>query len=346
MKTKNLFLSGTLVLLFAACSNNEQLEPVPAVDDDAITFTSAISGNAPATRAYDDNWETDDAVGIFITSNDYSTILGQNNAKHIATYDDEESRWDLIADGDANKLYYPTGAETKVRFIAYYPYDATITTLGTYDVELDEQTATKTFDLLWYKNTDTAGEFVKGDQPSLEFKHMLSKIVINIERSAEVGGDDGVDIDDMGITLTGVPTTATFDLTAGTFELDIPNLKDVTTALTTPNILKEGDPEAEDEEEKLDIYYDRSHQAIIVPHQGTNYDGDTNPKRTLKFEYVDQLGGTATFTYTLADTRHFLSGKAHIYNFKIAGSLVEFIGATIEDWQDEIETTDGPEIIN
>lgn len=318
MGLKNIFFASVLFSAFAvalaACSSNEL--PIDDVDD-AISFSTKITTEVSSTRAYDDIWELNDGVGIFMTSADYNTSLGTDNAKHNLAK--PGSAWNLVADGNTNKLYYPTSA-TNVRFIAYYPYKAGAALSSSYTVTLGNQATTKLFDLLYYKDTGTSGVFKKGDKPALTFDHMLSKIVVNIKKSDEVSG---ADITAMTVTLTGTPSTASFNLQTGALSGQATASNITTVVLGTPT-----------------ENYARTHQAILIPNKGEG-DAPVFAARTIVFTYKDQYGYDAGFTYEIPVTKVFSSLKAHTYNFTVVGNDIKFEGATVNNWDTTEEAVEG-----
>lgn len=199
MKKSNLILSTLLTLgvALAGCSNDENL---PAADDRvALQVSSGIQ-----TRAFDNQWEAGDKIGIFMLDNGQSTIAdGYGNVP----YEVESAGTGGKAFSPASEvIYFPTNGD-KRDFIAYYPYANKMKDNGTYDIDLTEQNPQKNIDFM------VAGKVTDKSRTdanvSFQFTHKLAKIVMDIEAG------DGLSIDDlknMKITLTGQPTKGTFNV--------------------------------------------------------------------------------------------------------------------------------------
>jgi endonuclease G len=105
-----------------------------------------------------------------------------------------------------NTIYYPTNGSS-VGFIAYYPYQSSITSLGTYPVNVADQT--QKIDLLYAKTDVNYNK--TAPSVSLTFAHQLSKLVITAQKGTGVD-----DLTGLSVTIKGLKTKASFDLSAGT----------------------------------------------------------------------------------------------------------------------------------
>jgi hypothetical protein len=321
-----------------SCSSEDS--PVEPVVDPSqpITFITNISdGNeGVSTRAYDNTWEADDTVGIFMLDEDYKLSAAHykaNNQYKIEAGDN--NIWKLVSLNDANKLYYPVDG-SKVRFIAYYPYDSTVTTAdsgsdkvaGTYAVALGDQSKTKEFDLLYHKGTTSYNKTnLSAISTAMAFKHQLSKVIINVKKSSDM---TNADISDLEIKINSIPTSATFDLATGTLSNwgaeDTANAKgNVTTnVLATPT-----------------TNYARTHEAIIVPHSyttpATPYKGRTI---TFTFKDPDDNKTNVELKYDIpegasdsgATYKAFSPEKKTVYNFTLSRNVITFEDVIVEDW--------------
>lgn len=201
MKLGKFLFTGSLSLFtLAACvSNDDKSEWNDG--SQPISFTSSIQGLN--TRAANAKWTTGDKVGIFMkaANGDLSTAIAANK---LHTTDENGN---LTASNAENALYYPTDGSS-VDFVAYYPY---VTSLAgtTYKVDVATQTDQPAIDLLY---SDNAKGFAKGTSstPQLQFAHMLSQIVFNIEKDATISTLNG-----LKVTFKGLNTKADFTLADG-----------------------------------------------------------------------------------------------------------------------------------
>lgn len=196
---KFLFMSMLSGIVLTACvDNDDKCEWNDG--SQPVSFTSSIKG--VNTRAVDTKWTAGDKVGIFMkTANgDLSAAIAVNK---LHTTDESGN---LTASNADNALYYP--ANGSVDFIAYYPYTASLTE-NTYKVDVATQTDQPSIDLLYSNN---ATNFAKGtaSKPQLQFAHMLSQIVFNIEKDATIPSLNG-----LKVTFEGMNTKADFALANG-----------------------------------------------------------------------------------------------------------------------------------
>ena len=332
-------LTFSLMGIATSCSSEDS--PVePGVDpSQPITFITNISDDSDAvsTRANNGTWEADDRVGIFMldASGKLSKAHHKANKQYkIESY--ETTKWKLVS---VDALYYPVDG-SDVHFTAYYPYSASVEatgtagdqTPGTYAVTLGTQSSTKTFDLLYHKGSTSYSKANSSVIPSMEFKHQLSKVIINVKKSTEMSG---ADLTGIVIKINNIPTSATFDLATGTLSNwgaggTAGSKGEVTTNVTTTT-----------------TNYDRTHEAIIVPHTSVNetvYSG-----RTITFAFKDPDKVDVTLTYKIPDTnttanpnttyKAFSPEKKTIYNFTLTRNEIKVENVTVVDW-----TQDGSDI--
>ena len=190
MKLSNLFYLGAFsALVLTGCKSND--DNSEWMGSDGIVFTSQIEG--VTSRVSGASWDENDEVGIFMTTaeEEYS------NYKYLAKTDGS-----LVADGQV--LKYPASGASS--FIAYYPYTTSLSG-KIYAVNVSDQSDPKKIDLLYSNN---ATGIQPNDQVVLRFQHKLSQIVLNIQKEGDL------DINGMAIKVSGMNTTANFDLNDGT----------------------------------------------------------------------------------------------------------------------------------
>lgn len=228
MKLGKFLFTGSLSLFaLAACvSNDDKSEWNDG--SQPINFTSSIQGLN--TRAANAEWTAGDKVGIFMKTagGDLSAATAVNK---LHTTD---KNGNLTASNADNALYYPTNGSS-VDFVAYYPYVTSLTGT-TYKVDVTTQTDQPAIDLLY---SDNAKGFAKNaaGKPQLQFAHMLSQIVFNVEKDATIPTLNG-----LKVTFKGMNTKADFSLADGKLSnagtvADIEANVDVNSATATTIVL-------------------------------------------------------------------------------------------------------------
>lgn len=202
MKLGKLLFMGVLSgLVFTACVNNDDKSEWND-GSQPVSFTSSIKG--VKTRAVDTKWTAGDKVGIFMKAagGELAAATGVNK---LHTTD---ANGNLTASNAESALYYPTDGSS-VDFIAYYPYSTSLAGT-TYKVDVVSQIDQPAIDLLYSNN---AKGFAKGaaTKPQLQFTHMLSQIVFNIEKDNTIPTLNG-----LKVTFKGMNTKADFALADGT----------------------------------------------------------------------------------------------------------------------------------
>lgn len=285
MKLSNLFYLGAFsALVLTGCKSND--DNSEWMGSDGIVFTSQIEG--VTSRVSGASWDENDEVGIFMTTaeEEYS------NYKYLAKTDGS-----LVADGQV--LKYPASGESS--FIAYYPYTASLSG-KIYAVNVSDQSDPKKIDLLYSNN---ATGIQPNDQVVLRFQHKLSQIVLNIQKEGDL------DINGMAIKVSGMNTTANFDLNDGT--LTATDSK----ADFNMNVQTEGNT--------------GTAEAIVIP--AADLTG-----ATLTFTLADGKNFAWTVDSPEAD-ESFKAGTKYIYTATISNTngqpAVEMGKATIEDWTEQ-----------
>ena len=207
---------GALLLLIgglslSACSNEEM-----PVDDNrvALQVTSGIQ-----TRAYDDQWEEEDKIGIFGFTQGDAPAQAYTNVRYVTTGGDGSFT------PDGTTIYLPTDGSS-LDFVAYYPYTANLTGT-TYTVDVSNQNSQKDIDLM-AAGTQAADR--TDPTVAFNFEHKLSKIVLTFDNG------DGMllsELAGMKVQLTNQQTLATFDVTQPDGEVVVGTNTPVTLELKT-----------------------------------------------------------------------------------------------------------------
>ena len=210
---------GALLLLIgglnlSACSNEEM-----PMDDTrvALQVTSGIQ-----TRAYDDQWEENDPIGIFGNTQADTPMEWSKNVQYVTATGDGTF---APAQGEV-PIYLPIDG-TSVDFVAYYPYKADLGNDNIYTVDVTDQSDQGNIDLMaaGKQTTNRISHSV-----AFNFKHKLSKIYLTFK-----AGEDMTiaDLAGMTVQLTGQQTQATFDVTQPESEVSVTTGNPVTLNLKT-----------------------------------------------------------------------------------------------------------------
>lgn len=305
--------TAAAVLLLAGCEkeSNNTVENGPV----AARITSTIDGmtspgstdGTPATRASGTAWAPNDAIGITATHADGTKRL--DNACYVTPNGD--GRFEAE---DGSVLYFTDNAE--VGFTAYYPRTAPenlqkdgITLLAYTDAQTPE--SHPDFDFLFATAT---GSGANADV-RLQFRHCMSRLVLNFKPGEGIAA-----LDDIGYTLEGIALHGRFNTLTGDAKAD----RDRPLSMLMLTVPGNGAAEL-------------SSPLILLPQQD-----DT--QKTLT---VTMRGTEYTATFQLPEnpdgTRGLLAGYSYTYNVKINNTTMTISQATISDWSNggsqDIEST-------
>ncbi len=157
-------MAGAMTL--ASCSNEE----VNGNDTKNAQLQVVANIALPQTRAFDDQWNAGDQIGIYTLKAGTTDIDAADNLAYRNT---------LTEGSAANANFAPAGKAanlpddgSKVDVVSYYPYSATAAA-GVVELDVQKQDNQAAIDLLGAK-----AEGVSADAPQavLNFKHKLTKI--------------------------------------------------------------------------------------------------------------------------------------------------------------------------
>lgn len=194
-----IFMAAALLLL-AACGNDHEGTPP---DSDGRVPLQVTSGINVQTRAYNNTWESGDAIGIYMLND--KTAEAEN-----CKYTTEESGTSGTFKADAaNTIYFPINGDSR-DFTAYYPYRGTIAN-GIYPVDVTTQTSQKAIDLM--EAAKVTGKHKNDADVAFQFAHKLVKLEMTIlpdgtSLTAE-------DMKDLKVEITNQPVLATYDVVNG-----------------------------------------------------------------------------------------------------------------------------------
>ncbi|WCT11571.1 fimbrillin family protein [Mucilaginibacter jinjuensis] len=200
MKTQNILIASamTLLALGSSCKKDNKHDTVTP-NPTLVKFTAAINGQIK-TKATNDKWDTNDAIGVFMKIGTGLTNILAANKSYATTGDGAFAPTNT----DQNINYPEDGT---VDFIAYYPYKQTLTN-NKYPVDVATQTNQAAIDLLYANNA--TGLSKTSTVANLVFSHQLSKIEFTVKAGTGV-----TDLTGLTASLAGLNTKADFDLATG-----------------------------------------------------------------------------------------------------------------------------------
>ena len=205
MKTKYLMIA-TVAMLFTACSNDTEV-----VNDGPVAAqVNAEIYNMATSRAYDDDWEKTDAIGISVAGVANQGATAGTNVKYTRKSDNKGFE-------ASSPIYFQDKEE--VTFRAYYPFTETTTmTEGKIiSASTADQTQQSTFDFMFA--TDAKA---KKEAPAINFtensggmdcrfKHCMSQLQL------EFHSGHGIELTSksIGYKVIGLNMAGTFDIETG-----------------------------------------------------------------------------------------------------------------------------------
>lgn len=235
-------MAGAMTL--ASCSNEE----VNGNDTKNAQLQVVANIALPQTRAFDDQWNAGDQIGIYTLKAGTTDIDAADNLAYRNT---------LTEGSAANANFTPAGKAaklpddgSKVDVVAYYPYSASAAA-GVVELDVQKQDNQAAVDLLGAK-----AEGVSADAPQavLNFKHKLTKIFIRTT------AEDGSSLSDLKAYIKGMYTKVSYSAFA--YELSMVS----------------GDTKKDVEMRSADGYYV---EAIVLP----NIAGNDATTRNIEFEH-------------------------------------------------------------
>lgn len=293
MKTALLSSLALTAVLFASCTKEKgRMEEYQAIQFDArINQQKATSSGSGLLST---SWSANDKIGIFMLDQGSNTVSG-GHANRAYSYVGSAFTPDA-----GQEIYYPV-SDSKVDFIAYYPFKAG-SAIGTpFPISVASQTDLGAIDVLWVKSTNGTTGFNKSATAlvPLAFDHKLSKIVINTSAGAGLSGTAG-DWTSMAVKIKGMNSTAVLDLATGIVS------GNTAPADIMPFVRSAG----------------AKYEAIVLPETFTAA-GAVQITFTI---------GADTYTWSSQANATFEAGKEYTYNITVSKTGVSLGAVTIVDW--------------
>ena len=284
---------AAVTLALAGCNQESN---TPEKENDS-RVPVRVSSNIEVSRAVDNAWEENDAIGIFMLNND--AVDTYSNVEYITPETNG-------AFAPADQVIYLPVDGTARDFVAYYPYQSSMAD-NNYSIDLSNQAGQSAIDFM---TSDKAnGEYSKvvdidktSPEVNFRFHHRLSKLRLNIKTGAGFIGDNS--------ELAGMTVKLTNQQTTGTYNVLTDNAVTITQGSNTIELLTAADG--------------RTAEAIVFP--SNDYTG-------MKLEF--HVIGHEPYKWSLSESTatKFEEGKSYIYNITINKTGVS-VSSTIENWVD------------
>lgn len=239
-------------MTLASCSNEE----VNGNDTKNAQLQVVANIASLQTRAFDDQWNAGDQIGIYTLKAGTTDIDAADN---LAYRNNLTEGWAPTANfAPVGKVAQLPDDGSKVDVVAYYPYSASAAA-GVVELDVQKQDNQAAVDLLGAK-----AEGVSADAPQavLNFKHKLTKIFIRTT------AEDGSSLSDLKAYIKGMYTKVSYSAFAD--ELSMVS----------------GDTKKDVEMRSSDGYYV---EAIVLP----NIAGNDATTRNIEFEHNGKVYKTA-----------------------------------------------------
>lgn len=279
------------MVAFTSCDNESDNLPdnnTPV----AVQFSAGINQALPQLRAANALWTNGDQIGIFMVDNGTTTIAESAENKQYTTTG--SSSFSAVA---GNQIYYPMDGSA-VDFIAYYPWVNGSKLTVPYSVNTASQSNQEAIDLLWATATNSAAGYSKAysGAANFEFSHKLTKLILNTQAGT---GLNASDLTGMTVSISGLNTTANFNLADGTL-----------TALANANTF-----------------------APLTVANGTKYEAIIVPQNASSMKVTFKLTSNEEFVWTVPST-NFLSTTEYTFAITLQRTGVTVEG-TINAWRME-----------
>lgn len=175
MKKKTCFVM-LAALMMAGCSNEVEEQVM-----DSRRVPLQINGdiNMLMTRAADDHWDANDAIGVYMVSADNSIVGGVSNYRYVVI---DKDNGNFSPDGETNTAYFPESGDA-VNVVAYYPQGEVVD--NKLSLDLANQDNQPKIDLMSAKAENASKS---SPTVNLEFKHRLTKLFFKIEGDVNTDG--------------------------------------------------------------------------------------------------------------------------------------------------------------
>lgn len=278
--------------LLTGCSNDNEETGMPANGRVALEVTGGIQVN---TRAHDNQWDANDAIGIYMLAPETTEVAEDARNRHYTTKTGGETGTFRPAEA-GQTVYFPIDG-SEVDFLAYYPYRTPLEN-DVYKVDVSRQEVQKDIDLMVSEAPVTGDKF--SPAVAFRFKHRLVNLRLTIKTDGKVLTDEA--LEGMTVGITSQSTTADFDVLTRTLS---------------------------------NIGADKTELELLVTNQGKACEGIVLPNTTTEgMQLVFTLTNGATFKWNIhsaGQSQSFVAGSQYKYGITITGTGLE-VTSTVADW--------------
>ena len=173
---KNTCFVMLAALMMAGCSNEVEEQVM-----DSRRVPLQINGdiNMLMTRAADDHWDKNDAIGVYMVTAENSIVGDVSNYRYVVI---DENNGNFSPDGETNTAYFPESGDA-VNVVAYYPQGNVVE--NKLSLDLANQNEQPRIDLMSAK---AEGASKSNPTINLGFKHRLTKLFFVIEGDVNTDG--------------------------------------------------------------------------------------------------------------------------------------------------------------
>lgn len=174
MKKKTCFVM-LAALMLAGCSNeiDEQV-----MDSKRVPLQINGDINMLMTRAADNHWDKDDAIGVYMVNAENGIVGDVSNYRYVVI---DKDNGNFSPDGENNTAYFPEDGTVNV--VAYYPHGDVVD--DKLSLDLSDQSEQPRIDLMSAK---AEGASKSNPTIKLGFKHRLTKLFFEIEGDVNTDG--------------------------------------------------------------------------------------------------------------------------------------------------------------
>lgn len=291
MKKKTCFVM-LAALMMAGCSNEVEEQVM-----DSRRVPLQINGdiNMLMTRAADDHWDANDAIGVYMVSADNSIVGGVSNYRYVVI---DKDKGNFSPDGEANTAYFPESDDV-VNVVAYYPQGNVVE--NKLSLNLANQDEQPRIDLMSAK---AEGASKSNPTINLGFKHRLTKLFFEIE------GD--VNTDGIYAAIGNQYTDIQYDI------------------LNDELLIAEGSEKKEIVMKYWNLDNYRFTEAIVLPNEGNNSAED----RKLTFQLNEKIFDATISNSTKFEAGKKYTYKVKFETTPSGNINVSITGVSIKNWDD------------